>query len=113
MLVKKGMENQYRAWLSRRRMESDGQEKIDALHEIAACLENDRRRNFAGEDAVEEALAFEGEKSLQYVVDLVAAITAFHELDDVFRFAWNKKYCGEDWALKRECSDKRYYDPCL
>ncbi len=111
MRIKEEMGNKYRAWLARRRTEPGGQKMIDALWEIGACLENDRRKSSSGEDALETALGFEELMSLWHVTQLALAISLFHERGDALRFAWNKKYRGEDWAIGMECSDKKLYDP--
>ncbi|MBU6141926.1 hypothetical protein KGO95_02285 [Patescibacteria group bacterium] len=111
MRVKRGSENEYRAWQARRRMTRGEEEMIDACEKIAAHLENERIKVSPGQDALDEALDFVKEMSLYDVTQVVLVISLFHERGDVLRFAWNKHYCGEDWALERERTNKRLYDP--
>lgn len=108
MKIRKGMDEKYQSWLGLRRKEPQGRLMTDGLQKVADCLD----AGLSSESALKIIL------NLTWVglfvenrVQLALALSFFHERGAEFRFAWNKYYKGEDWALDMEISEKRLHNP--
>ncbi len=107
MKIADGMEEKYRGWLLKRKNDPRGNLIINAVSRIGDALDN-------GEVAKALQLALESKKSqltLQDRTQVALAISVLHERGGKFRFAWNRHYRGEDYALGIELTEKRLFDP--